>query len=178
MGGATDNTDSQTDCAQCAPMPPFICPLMGGHCRHVQLRERERERYLCSCSDKVCLVPLTCGWHSKRRKQRSLFILCLLTTAPPPISLQAPLVSFLTSGKQGSCSRRRLDDRNKSSSSKHSHASTKYNREIQQNNVERSNKLPHENMVTIKWNIFKSWWDLFFCHIGSFPGSGICIHYL
>ena len=41
MGGATDNTDSQTDCAQCAPMPPFICPLMGGHCRHVQFMFRQ-----------------------------------------------------------------------------------------------------------------------------------------
>ena len=90
-----------------APMPPFICPLMGGHCRHVQLRERER--YLCSCSDKVCLVPLTCGWHSKRRKQRSLFILCLLTTAPPPQSpckphwsLSSPLESRAAAAEEDS----------------------------------------------------------------------------
>ena len=140
MGGATDNTDSQTDCAQCAPMPPFICPLMGGHCHHVQFMFRQG-----------LFGPIDMWVTLKAKEAEITFYFVFAHYCPPPsTSLQAPLVSFLTSGKQGSCSRRRLDDRNKSSSPKHSHASTKYNREIQQNNVERSNKLPHENMVTIK----------------------------
>ena len=63
---------------------------------------------LSSSSDKVCLVPLTCGWHSKRRKQRSLFILCLLTTAPPqspcrpPWSLSSPLESRAAAAEEDS----------------------------------------------------------------------------